>query len=613
MTQTQMTADQAFQHAMGLHRAGRYAQAAQIYQRLLQVQPNHPVLLHMAADLTVRTGRPQEAEALYSRALQANPGFVPAMCGLATVYASTARLPKGVELAEQAVKAAPESHETHACLGMLLHRARRFEEADAEIQRALALLPTRADAYEQMGLMLTEIERYSQALECFEKARAMAPGAVEPVLRLGAALERSRDHARALKTFEDAAGLAPGQVHAHLGVMRILERLGEDDLALEAAERALALVPGEPLAVVTKARILRQRQQLAEARDLLHAEVARSGRSAPERGMLQIELGHVLDALGEFDSAFAHVAQGQANWAKSPRAQRHPPERFMDWVTRGPKWITREIAAEWPKDVPDGGEVDPIFFLGFPRSGTTLTEQMLAAHPALTTTDELPLVREVMEEIRLRQMPGVEYPQYLPMLTGEHIAAGRRAYWRAARQRLGAQALAGKILVDKIPLNTWRLMVIRRVFPKAKILFALRDPRDIVVSCFFQRFNPNPAMVHFQTLEGTARIYAAVMDGWLKYREYLDLDFMETRYEDLVADTEGQARKMISFLGLPWEDSVLRYREKPSERVLSTPSYMAVREPIYNKSVARWKRYEKHLGPVLPILEPYVRALGYEV
>ena len=163
-----------------------------------------------------------------------------------------------------------------------------------------------------------------------------------------------------------------------------------------------------------------------------------------------------------------------------------------------------------------------------------------------------------------------------------------------------------------MPLNLVYLPAVRRLFPRSRVIVALRDPRDCCLSCFMQVFGPNTWMRHFHSLERAAALYADVMSLWLLYRDRLGLEWTEIRYEDVVADVETQARRLIDFLGLEWTDDVLDYRAKAEAKYISTPSYSAVRKPVYSTSVRRWERYRDQIEPIQPMLRAFVHEFGYQ-
>jgi hypothetical protein len=192
----------------------------------------------------------------------------------------------------------------------------------------------------------------------------------------------------------------------------------------------------------------------------------------------------------------------------------------------------------------------------------------------------------------------------------EALVEARGWFWDFAG-KIEGMADAGR-LVEKLPLNIIELGLAARLFPGAPIIVALRDPRDVVLSCFMQEFHLNDAMAHFTTLEGAARLYALVMDLWFQCRTAPELNWMEYKYEDLVTAPEATTRKVFDFIGENWIDDVLDYRGRRSGRPIDTPSREALNEPIYTRAVGRWRAWEHHLAPVLPILAPYVSALGYD-
>ncbi len=197
-------------------------------------------------------------------------------------------------------------------------------------------------------------------------------------------------------------------------------------------------------------------------------------------------------------------------------------------------------------------------------------------------------------------------------LSSQRINGLRRLYVQALSQELDAP-LGGRLLLDKNPSATARLPLWLRVFPELRVLIALRDPRDVVLSCYFQNIPLNAVNVNFLSFDRLAKHYSDLMDIWLAVREWEGFAWMETRYEDTVADLGKEGRRVTEFLGLSWEEEQARFFEKSRARQIFSPTYQDVTRPVYNRSVARWRLYERHLAPVLPVLERYCRRFGYEV
>lgn len=236
-------------------------------------------------------------------------------------------------------------------------------------------------------------------------------------------------------------------------------------------------------------------------------------------------------------------------------------------------------------------------------------EQILGAHPKIETTNEnSPLTRTLHD---IRKLSNMELSEALGTLTDDRIASLRKEFLENARHITGSD-LNGIQLVDKFPFNILELGPIQFLFPRARALVALRDPRDTCLSCFMQQFAMNQGMVHFLSLETTARLYCAVMELWLHYRETLSIRWIEYRYEDLVADFEGTVGRVLDFLDLPWDESVNRYADHAKTRPIMTPSRVAVTQAIDNRAVSRWRKYADRLAPIQPMLEPFVLEFGYE-
>jgi sulfotransferase family protein len=268
------------------------------------------------------------------------------------------------------------------------------------------------------------------------------------------------------------------------------------------------------------------------------------------------------------------------------------------------KALPKTILQTWELSFPQNerGAIPQLAFLGgHPRSGTTLLERILDAHPAVAALDEPTAFLDVLQ-------PAFHKCQNL---SNARLNSLRQLYLETFLQEAGPGA-AGKLLVDKNPSPTSRLPLWLRVFPELRVLIALRDPRDVVLSCFFQNIPLNAVNVNFLSFDRLAKHYADLMDIWLTVREWEGFQWLETKYEDTVADMEKEGRRVTVFLGLAWQEEQARFYEKSRQKQHYSPTYQDVTRPIYTRSVARWQAYEKHLAPILLKLESYCRQFGYQ-
>ncbi len=268
----------------------------------------------------------------------------------------------------------------------------------------------------------------------------------------------------------------------------------------------------------------------------------------------------------------------------------------------------------WRQEAPAANTGYQIAFLGgHPRSGTTLLEQILDAHPDVLAFDEpVAFSQEITSHINLATERSDAALNTLDTLPAARRAEMRQRYVKSLLREIPGVPTA-RVLLDKNPSPTMSLNIWLRVFPELKVIIALRDPRDVVISCFFLNIMLNATNANFLSLERTAKHYADLMDVWLRMRELGGFNWIETRYEDVVTNMAEEGRKATEFLGLPWHPDQARYHEIARRKVLFAPTYHDVTQPVYKRAVGRWQRYAAALEPIQTKLAPYCRAFGYAV
>jgi Sulfotransferase domain. len=312
--------------------------------------------------------------------------------------------------------------------------------------------------------------------------------------------------------------------------------------------------------------------------------------------------------LKRYDEAFA--AMTEAHTSQVAHLKLTAPMA----VARGtPTWdITRwgcdpADIAQWDYGDAPALEESPVFVVAFPRSGTTLLEQTLDAHPQLKSMDEQPIVQAALDDVIAA---GVRYPEEMGKLTAQQVAAIRGRYFERAAAKV--KRAPGQRVVDKNPLNMLRLPVIKRLFPNAPIILAVRHPCDVVLSCFMQHFRAPHFVMLCSDLQTLADGYRRSFDFWYEQAALLSPNILEVRYESFVTDFERGVREIAEFLRLPWDDRMLAPAEHARAKgYISTPSYSQVVQPVNQKAVGRWRAYERHLAPVIPRLQPYLQRWGY--
>ncbi len=600
-------------HGLGIlaHQAGMYEHAIDLIRRAIAVEDGIADFHHNLGEACRACGRLDEAVGHFRRAHSLDPASARTLISLGLVLMGLDD-PAGAEVAfRKALNLEPGNADVWNACGNALQLLGRTEEAIAAYRQALAGRPDLVAAWVNLANLLNRSGAPKAAIPCYEKAHALQPEDTNILLGLADALTKAGRIEEAAERFEQVLARRPDEVFAVGGLVSLLERMNRLDKARATVDRLMSLAPDNPASRCVLAVIEAREGEYDRARDRLEglmAEDLTPGLRAEVAG----ELGKVLDRLGDYDAAFA------AFRARSEAAGRRKPEPGIDpagyraMIERSVEWASRDGFPAWADG--DAGETEdgaPVFFVGFPRSGTTLMETFLDSHPDLFGTDEAPLVSSVRR--RAAEILGAEwqYPEGVDRLSGEQVADLRDRYWATAKELFGAQ-VDERRLVDKFPLNIVHLGLIHRIFPNARVIVALRDPRDVVLSCFTQNFKQNDAMTNFLTLDSTVDLYSAVMRLWQRYEKALPIRRIVYRYEELVADPAAVVGRVFDFLGLEWDEELLRPERRRPRTAISTPSYRDVTKPVYRSAVGRWRHYRDHLAPVLPALEPFVKAFGYE-
>jgi tetratricopeptide (TPR) repeat protein len=556
-----------------------------------------------------KAGRIDEAEAGYRRVLAGRPGSAEAHFMLGLVHLQKNRPSEAEESLRQAIAIDPADARFHNNLGKALMGQARADEALAAFDSALDLAAELENARFGRGAALMALGRAAEAEETFRAILARRPGDADALVNVSVLLIKQNRNAEAAEILRGGLARHPRDPRLLANLANALEKLNDLAGAEAAARQAVEAAPQLTEPRFSLARLDHRRGRLPEARARLESLLDLPLR-AEERLDVLFELGAVLDRMGEPAAAMAAFARAKREIGASPAARAFSGARFLDRVARCRAWFTRErlnamAAGGAAADGTVAGRRGPVFFVGFPRSGTTLMERVLQAHPGLATTEEDSPLAPVRRHLALKG----GYPEALAHMAPGDLDEARRLFWSAAEATAGP--LDGRLLVDKLPLNIVDLGLANALFPGARVLVALRDPRDVCLSCYMQYFLLNDAMVNFLDLRQTARTYAAVMELWLHYREVLTVPYREYRYEDLVEDFDGVVRQVLEFLGVGWHDDVARYRDKSLGRAIGTPSYRNVTDALYSRSVGRWRAYRRQLSPVLDPLKPFAASFGY--
>jgi tetratricopeptide (TPR) repeat protein len=490
----------------------------------------------------------------------------------------------------------------------------RPKAALASYRELVQRFPGVAQLWVEMGMAAAGELEFSLAEQAYQRAEDLTPGDSELLVLLGQQYHRLRRLDKARACFERAASVDTKSVHACLSLAAWFERERRMDEAWHCVERSLALQPRDAQVLCVRALLLHRQGRNAEAESVLRDMVQLGGTDPNVKVSSRHLLGVVLDELGQYEEALRWLCEAKAVARQTADTARM--EKDYDLADRRRRellaTLTTEMIRRWREERAAAESPGALAFLGgHPRSGTTLLEQILGAHPGIRAFDESEaFVQEIWHQLAPMQAAQALTADALNALPAIRRAALRARYLKSLLRELAGQP-GTQVLLDKNPSPTAALHLWLRLVPELKVIIALRDPRDVVISCFFQNLMLTPTNANFLTLERTAKHYADLMDVWLRLRELGGFEWIETRYEDVVANLETEGRRVTEFLGLAWHADQANHSEVARRKFLFAPTYNDVTKPVHNRAVGRWQHYAEALAPIQEKLAPYCRAFGY--
>lgn len=647
--------------AQQARQSGLTAQAETLYRDILKQAPEAWDVRQQLAMLLAIAGRADEAARQFRMIVQANPAHAASHANLATALAESGQLEEAIKEFQRALALNPDMQGARIALAETLRRAKRYEESATGFKTVLDQDKVNHAAFNGLGLVYRDMDDLPRALECFEHAVGLAPKNPEYRMNFGAALRRYKLHSLAAEQFYEAATLKPNWLEAVVLLGEMLQEQHRFDEARECFERAQQLKPGEPELSERIGYVYLDMGDSDHALQLFGEVIAEHPKRYKAKlglGRAHMLAGHSKDAaqiLEDLVKEYPAVAAGYSNLAASRKftaedALIEPLQRLADRTTdtetaaiplsfalgkifddckdwdnawkyyeRGNRLknasydyqpaqqeakydalrsiFSREFIEEHRHlSVPDAL---PVIIVGMPRSGTTLTEQIISSHPQVIGAGEVDFWIHADEAVSYALKTRETYPDCMRLMKPEHARNIADRYTALLRKIAGLGTDPAKI-TDKMPHNFVQLGLIALLFPNAPIVHCKRDAMDNCLSIFFQNFGgEHPYAYDLTNLGHHHREYERLMSHW---HTVLPGRILDIHYEDTITDPEHWSRELIAHVGLEWDEACLAPHKL--ERTVKTASHWQVRQPIYKTSVQRWKNYERHLDSLKA-------ALGY--
>lgn len=555
------------ENAIAQHRLGQVDVAQPVYRALTQSHPDLSEPWHMLGVVHLQRGDAMQAEPLFRQALKRDANHI----------------------------------KCHSNLGAALYQLQRFAEAEKELRTALRLDSDYIDALYNLGNVLISLSKPDEAMSFFDATLKLNPNHVKALINTGELLQRAHLNVEAKTRLQKAQKLVPNDFGCLINLTIVLERLNDITGARDAIAKALPQHPHDPRANLVAALIDLRDKHPDQALARIAITLNHALDTATEV-MALFTRARAYEDLQQSDEAFTAYSKANALELKYARERGIRPEKYLKRLDDAHKRLDAGAVVPGSQAPLPGEPRALVFFVGFPRSGTTLFEQMLSSHPDIVTTNENSPLNKI-----LNRMDTTQPAHTIEERTQKSL---RAEFWREAQNIVGD--IDGRVFIDTAPLNIWALDIAARLFPEAKILMILRDPRDVCLSCFMQSFQSNDELANFLSLQTTVHVYDKLMGLWLRQKDLIQTPWLEIHYEDLVRDMKGTTTVALDFLELDWADEILSYRDKAKEGHITTPSSRQVGEKLHTRAFERWRRYEKHLAPIWGPLLPYVQAFGYK-
>jgi tetratricopeptide (TPR) repeat protein len=564
------------ERAAELLRQNAVAEARQLCLDVLELAPGHPDALAVIYQICRDQGPATAAEALLRRIVVLHPNIFWAINDLALLSLNKGNVLEAEHHARNAIRIAPENPQSHNLMGIALTEANRPHTGEYHYRKVLELTRTRDPA--TVANLAWNLKNQGRI-----------------------------DESRTL--YSEAASAEDG-LHILLGWARMEEADRNLDRALELLDRAEQIAPDNPSILLLRAVAYGRNRDYRRALAVLDRLAEKSGPDGLGANEL-LEKGRLLDQMGRYDEAWEAFSEGK-RLCRERGGLVYRDEGAQQQIERLEGFFTEGRMRTLPRAASRDDTAQPIFILGFPRSGTTLVEQTLSAHPRISAGDELPFVHEITDAMVRTLNSPLSYPEALAELwmgDRRHGLDELRDYYLGQVERLGIVEAGAVWFTDKMPLNETHIGLIALMFPRAPLIHVVRHPLDIMLSVFSN--NLTHGFYCAFALETAALHYRRVMELVEHYRSVLTLRYLPIRYEDIIDNQEQSVRRMLDFIGESFDPACVSFHE--NRRYARTASYAQVTEPLYDRSRYRYRHYLKHMQPAVELLAPVIERLGYSV
>lgn len=503
-----------------------------------------------------------------------------------------------------AVSINTKSHDAFNNLGLISLRQGNNSDAVKYFESAVKLKPDFSLALCNLGLAYSNLKNIDKAFENFKKSHEVNPSNYLAYYNIGNLKKRLGEIKTAENFLLKSIEIQKNYFPAYNNLLELYDKSNQDDKLLNIINRAEIEFKDNDIIKLFKSKLLYKSKNFKEIINIL-SKINFENDNLQEQTKQEL-LAKSYDQLRNFEKAFLHFEKAN-NISHLLNNYKADKNIFIDQVEKKIKFFSKPSFKGWSKTNFSFKKKNPVFLIGFPRSGTTLLDTILRSHNSIRVLEEKPIVDRFVEKLNelinfdLNNLDKINEKTFNDMFN---------TYFNYREEYLKTNE--DNIYIDKMPLNIVYVGELMKFFPDAKFILAIRNPYDCVMSCYMQNFQLNHAMANFLSIDDTSKTYNLVMSLWKKYFDIFKIKCHQIRYEDLIGDFKTSVDKLLGFLELPWSDDVLKFYETASKRgIINTPSYNQVSQPIYSSSINRWKNYEDKFENSKTILDKWAKEFGY--
>ena len=575
------------------------------YKYALEIDPRNPEVYNNLGLTYKKIGDYKKATESFKTSLSIKPNFPEACNNLALSLKEEMKVDDAINYLNKAIEFKPNYSEAFYNLGNTLTVKGDFRKAINAFKKAIELKPDYFDALNNLGATYNLYKDYSNAFKSISKALKIRPNIADAYNNLGTAELNLENESEAIKSYNKAIKIDPKFVLAYSNLCGLYERSNQ----LKKLKETINKAENEGLSGNEEIKF-RRGQLNSRNKDYknstLYLEEVDDTKISNKMKIDKYELlGKDYDKIKHYKKAFNCFKKSNSLVSSSVESQLYNPKNYQNEVSQLIRSYSKIKKLEWENKI-ENEIISPVFLVGFPRSGTTLLDNILSSHPNISTLEEKPMIAMVKKS--LNKLASYENLKKLNLHDLQNL---QKIYLDELTKYLPNETLIGKVFIDKLPLSIIDISLILRIFPKAKFILAIRHPLDCILSCFMQTFNLNDAMANFLNLKNTAELYNKSMKLFDIYESIFKLDLHLIKYENLIFSLKDETTKLLNFLDLNWEKEVDNYRSNTLNKKINTPSYNQVTEKIYTRASGRWKNYKNEMHDIMPIMQFWIEKWGY--